>query len=211
MHAIMVKRLGHNVHLYEQNLSSIRTNRAAGIGTGPKGIEYFNVYDLCDQPYAFSCPGFQFLDKNANIKRFLSLPLNLTSWDVLYYRLRANFDALKSQHCLEPPSELKTDGKALYDLGKRAVSVSSNDNFVTVEYEDLVDGGGGSIHADLVIVADGFNSVIRQVLLPNLKRTYSGYVAWRGTVPERDLSEETTRLFDKHFNAFVMSRGYIVG
>lgn len=126
-------------------------------------------------------------------------------------RILSWFDALKSQYCLEPPLELKTDGKTLYDLGKRAVSVSPNDNLVAVEYEDLVNGGGGSIHAELVIVADGSNSVIRQLLLPNLKRTYSGYVAWRGIVPERDLSEETIRLFDKHFNAFVMSRGYIVG
>ena len=207
----MFKRLGHNVHILEQNRSSTRGNHAAGIGTGPRGIEYLKIHDQCKSPYAFSCPGFQYLNQNGTVKRLMAIPLNLTTWDVLYYRLRANFDGLKSAHCQQPPSRLETDGDVSYDLGKRAIATSHSDNLVTVEYEDLIKGGGGSLHADMVIVADGSNSSIRNSLLPKLESTYSGYVAWRGLIPETEVSENTRNLLDTRFNVFTLKRGYIVG
>ena len=207
----MIKRHGHNVRILDQSLTSTRTDQAAGMGTGPQGLEFFQKHDLYNEPYSFACPGFQFLDKKSNIKRTLNLPLNLASWNVLYYRLRANFDALESGFCPEPPIATDKDGTTLYDLGKRATNVSYTDNLVEVEFDDLINGGGGVVHADLVIVADGANSIIRQTLLPDLKHRYSGYVAWRGTVPEKNVSEETVRLFDKRFNVFSMARGHIVG
>lgn len=102
MHGIMIKQLGHNVRILEQTTSSVRTDQAAGMGTGPQGREFFEQHDVYAKPYSFACPGFQFLDKEANIKRTLNLPLNLTSWNVLYYRLRANFDAFESTFCPNP-------------------------------------------------------------------------------------------------------------
>ncbi|KAL8895743.1 MAG: hypothetical protein Q9207_008037 [Kuettlingeria erythrocarpa] len=211
MHGVMLKRHGHNVRILDRSLTSARTDQAAGMGTGPQGREFFEQHDLFGEPYSFACPGFQFLDKDANIKRTLNLPLNLTSWNVLYYRLRANFDAYESEFCPNPPSASETDGSTVYDLGKRATNVVYADNLVTVEFEDLIGGGEGSVHADLVIAADGSNSSVRNCLLPSTQRTYSGYVAWRGTVPESEASQETRQFFDKRFNAFTMKRGYIVG
>ena len=211
MHGIMFKRLGHSVRILEQSRSSERANHAAGIGTGPRGFEYFKMHDLSEQPYAFACPGFQYLDQDANVKRLMPIPLNLTTWDVLYFRLRANFDGLKSQHNPDPPTSLGSDGDAVYHLGKRVVGVSYSDNLVTVEYDDLISGGSGSLHADIVIVADGSNSTIRNQLLPQLNVTYSGYLAFRGLVHERDVSESTRNLLDERFNVFVMNKGYIVG
>lgn len=181
------------------------------MGTGPQGREFFEWHDVYSKPYSFACPGFQFLDKEANIKRTLDLPLNLTSWNVLYYRLRANFDGYGSVFCPDPPRASETDGSSVFDLGKKATKVVCADQLVTVEYEDLIRGGGGSVHADLVIAADGSNSSIRQCLLLGSQHTYSGYVAWRGTVAESEVSQETRQLFDKRFNAFTMKRGYIVG
>ena len=189
----------------------MRANHAAGIGTGPRGIEYIELHDLTKQPYAFSCPGFQYLNYDASIKRLLAVPQNLTTWDVLYFRLRANFDGFKSIYNHDPPPPLETDGETLYDLGKRAVGVSYSDNLVTVEYDDLIREGSGSLHADIVIVANGSNSTIRNQLLPQLKTTYSGYVAWRGLVPEKDVSERTRTLLDRRSNFFVMKRSYILG
>ena len=141
----------------------------------------------------------------------MNTPIHLTSWDVLYYRLRANFDGLNSAHCPQPPSWPETDGNVSYDLGKRAIAASYSDNLVTVEYEDLISGGGGSLHADIVIVADGANSRIRKGLLPQLESTYSGYIAWRGVVPETEVSENTRNLLDTRFNVFAMKKGYILG
>lgn len=181
------------------------------MGTGPEGRKCFEQQDVYPKAYSFACPGIQSLDKAANVKRTLTMPFNLTSWIVLYYRLRANFDGLKSDFCPNPPEPKANEGRTVYDLGKKCTNVIYDDQLVTLEYEDLIRGGGGSVQADLVIAADGSNSSVRRCLIPESPYVYSGYVAWRGTVPEQDVSEETRRIFDKRFTAFVMGRGYIVG
>jgi 2,6-dihydroxypyridine 3-monooxygenase len=40
---------------------------------------------------------------------------------------------------------------------------------------------------DLLVCADGVGSSFRARLVPGARRTYAGYVAWRGMVPESDL------------------------
>lgn len=207
----MIKRLGHNVRILDQGTSSSPMDQAAGMGTGPDGCKFLEEQDVYPKPYSFACPGFQFLDKAANIKRTLNFPINLTSWNVFYYRSRANFDGLVSDFCPTPPEPKANEGRAVYDLGKKCTNVTYNEQLVTLEYDDSIHGGGGSVQADLVIAADGSKSSVRQCLVPKSPYVYSGYMAWRGTVAEQDVSEETRRIFDKRFIAFVMERGYIVG
>ena len=148
MHGIMLKRLGRHNHLIEQNLASSRT---AGIGTGPQGTQFFKEHDLYPDPYMFSCPGFDFLDKNSNIKRMINIPLNVTNWNLLYYRLRANFDGFRSEYYPTLVNAQASDDKLIYDLGKRATNITSTDQAATVEFEDLQAGGSQTVHADLVI------------------------------------------------------------
>ena len=212
MHGIMLRRLNHHVRILEQNCSSTRTDHAAGIGTRPQGVEFMKKQDLYPTQSTFSCPGFNFLDKNSNVKGQLNISLNVTSWSVLFYRLRANFDDHQSEYCPEPIKSSISNDKTFYDLGKRATNVTSADQLATVEFDDLKAGGSGTIHADLVIVADGQNFSIRKKLMPDHSEPpYSGYVVWRGTVPEEDVSEITRELFKKRFNVFAMSHGYIGG
>lgn len=86
------------------------------------------------------------------------------------------------------------------------------DGLATVDFENLENGGNGNFHAHSVLVADGQSSIIRRNFMPGpLEQSYSGYVVWRGTVPEKDVSEDTRKLFDKRFNVFAMPRGYIGG
>lgn len=212
MHGIMLKRLGHNVRILEQNRSSTRTDHAAGIGTGPQGTQFMKEQDFYPTQGTFSCPGFAFLDKKSNVKRLLNLPLNVTSWNIIYYRLRANFDGLQSDYCPTSIEVSASDGKTTYELGKQVTNVTSSNLLTTIEFNDLEAGGSGTAHADLVIVADGQNSSIREKLLPDRKeQRYSGYVVWRGTVPEEEVSQATRELFKDRFNIFAMSHGYIGG
>ncbi|HXY90668.1 MAG TPA: FAD-dependent monooxygenase, partial [Xanthobacteraceae bacterium] len=44
---------------------------------------------------------------------------------------------------------------------------------------------------DILIGADGIRSTVRAQLLPAAKPLYAGYVAWRGLVPEGDISPRT--------------------
>jgi 2,6-dihydroxypyridine 3-monooxygenase len=51
---------------------------------------------------------------------------------------------------------------------------------------------GRRAEADLLICADGVSSPSRARLQPAARRSYSGYVAWRGTVPESEVSPATS-------------------
>ena len=66
------------------------------------------------------------------------------------------------------------------------------------------------IWLDLVIAADGPGSSIRKMLCPGTERTYVGYVAWRGTVDESQVSEETKTLFRTCLNYFIYEDGHIL-
>lgn len=75
---------------------------------------------------------------------------------------------------------------ARYLTGKEAVSLRLDADHGAVDFAD-----GSTVEADLVVCADGVNSVFRKALLPDAQREYSGYVAWRGMVPESELSPAT--------------------
>ena len=46
MHSIVIKRLGHNVTILKQQLSSTREDQAAGIVTMEHSYSYLTCYDL---------------------------------------------------------------------------------------------------------------------------------------------------------------------
>ena len=210
MHGIMLKRLGHSVHILEQSPESILHSQAAGIRAGKDLQEFFQNYDLLKEPFYLDCPGLQFIDRDTKNVRFVNFPMAMTSWTTLYYRLRANFDGFTSKHCPKPPEPTTIDGTAIYDLGKRVTSVNYTDGRVQILFDDTINGRSGSLHADLAIAADGSNSAVRQFLLPELQRPYAGYVAWRGSVLETDTSEETRQVIKDNFLVFKMPRNYIL-
>ena len=129
----------------------------------------------------------------------------MTSWDLLYYLLRANFDGVESKYC-DVPSPQEGEGKAEYRYGCTVTGLRDIGNKgVEVEYQDH-DGKTSTTTADMVIGADGPSSTVRKILLPEVKREYAGYVAWRGTVPESEASPEAQDAFVEKF-AFFHARG----
>jgi 2-polyprenyl-6-methoxyphenol hydroxylase-like FAD-dependent oxidoreductase len=62
-------------------------------------------------------------------------------------------------------------------LNMSCVRFEQDDNKVTVYFEN-----GESDTADLLIGADGINSVVRKQMFPEIQLRYSGYTAWRGVV-----------------------------
>ena len=212
MHGIVLLRLGHNVTILEQSKESLRPAQAAGILVGPYFQEFMNKHDRSKQDYSMP-NAIQFINQQAKVTRRLSFPLKMTSWDTLYYRLRANFDGFITEYCPVSYVNKEEQGRGVFDLGKRVTSVQDNRDStgkLRVMFDDLTAGTEGMVLADFVVAADGANSAIRRQLIPEPQPGYSGYVAWRGTVPEEDVAEETVSLLDHQFSAYVMRGSYMV-
>ncbi len=97
------------------------------------------------------------------IARF-DYPQYLTSWGLLYRRLRSAL-----------PDEL-------YHLNRTVVDVTDTEEQVLVKFSD-----GTTAHADLLIGADGSWSTVRALRDRTQAPVYTGYVAWRGLLDETQL------------------------
>ena len=97
------------------------------------------------------------------------------SWDLIYHALRANFDGTSSDYLLSAEDR----GSARYEYGCTVTGIKVDDNAeegtVTVEYTDR-DKQTRTLKSERVFAADGPSSTIRGILLPDVKRTYAGYV-----------------------------------
>jgi len=125
-------------------------------------------------------------------RSFPNHQLKSTSWDTLYYRLRANFDSFSSKYC-EVPAENPDHGAATYMDGCTVTNVHEEHNSLRILYRDIA-GTDKEIEGDLLIASDGPNSQVRRILQPNVEREYVGYIGWRGTVPEAEISIESRKI-----------------
>jgi 2-polyprenyl-6-methoxyphenol hydroxylase-like FAD-dependent oxidoreductase len=210
MASIVLRRLGHDVLILESSSSSLRIDHGAGLNAGPFAQEFLARYDLTAEPYFIPSPGIQYLTLDCKVKKFMKLPLAMSSWAVLYYRLRANFDGLKSDFCpVAPMIDKEAQGRGVIEMSSKVTDVSYEEGRVTVDYRDMKKGTDKSMKCDMVIAADGASSTIRQILVPQIQHTYSGYLAWRGLVPENEMSEEAMKIFST-FSTFSYPGGYII-
>lgn len=212
MHGTMIKRLGHNVRILEQYPTSTREGQAAGMSTGVYGQEFLKKHDrIQDRPHFVTASYLRIVHVSFNLTELHPVPFRLTNWKTLYYRLRANFDGMSSEYVLVPPRSLPMDGTVVYDVGKRVKDVSyAKESGLTITSEDVVTGASTSLHPDLIIAADGANSTIRQLLLPELEAPYSGYLTWRGIIPEKSISEESLNFLHDSAIRYYTDGSYIV-
>lgn len=208
MQGIVLCRSGHRVHILERSPTPPES-RGAGISCRENAKEFFDSWDISKSPYYVESPKICFLNLEGGVKRTWNIPMQTTSWKLLYYRLRANFDGLRSEHCPEQLENPQMVGNAIYEFGQTVTNVQYKNGQVTVEYEST-NGERKTSQPDLVIAADGSRSRIRRILQPELMSKYAGYVAWRGVVPEKELSEESRKLFGEHTSLLPMSQGHIL-
>jgi len=210
MAAIVLRRLGHNVRVLEQTSEKNLEEKGAGITVGSSAKEFFAKHDLTKEDYFVFCPGVQYLNSDSKVTRTMKRPLLMSTWSTLFYRLLANLNGTKSEFCPSPPDLPMQQGVCSVEMGVKVIDVSYANGQVTIDYRNTLKSTNGSIQSDLVISADGASSIVRQILLPNINRTYAGYVAWRGFVIERDVSQKSREILDPECNAFAYSGGYIL-
>ena len=163
--AHMLRRIGWDVQLFERSGDDLAT-RGAGIGTH---AELFAVMQEIGVPIdanlGIALQERVCLDRDGEVSHRLPMVQTMSAWARIYRPLKDAFPAERTR------------------FNARLTAVECKDGGVTACFAD-----GTREEGDLLIGADGIRSTLREQLLPAAQPRYAGYVAWRGLVPESDMS-----------------------
>jgi 2-polyprenyl-6-methoxyphenol hydroxylase-like FAD-dependent oxidoreductase len=210
MHGLLLKRQGVHVTILEQDPSSERVANEAGIGFAESVSEFLRKFDVTGLPLAIECQATKFAWRKNQHPWTVRGMRNLSNWSLLYRVLRANFDGLPSSACPKPPAPVPGDGHAEYRAGCRVTDMALMDDGARISFADSASQKHDSIVADMVIGADGIRSTVRRLIGASTQERYSGYITWRGTVPESQVSHDTASYFQDTVGLNFTHRSYSI-
>lgn len=171
-----LKTIGWRVDVFERSPHAL-DSRGGGIVLQPDVLHAFHFAGIRPAGALGVASGDRiYLDRKGDVVRRDHQPQTQTSWNMLHGTMRR---ALPDE-CIHPGETLERIEQAGGQV--RAVFASGR-----------VETG------DLLIGADGARSTVRSLMLPDVRPNYSGYVAWRGLVPEPDLDADSRALLDGVF------------
>jgi 2,6-dihydroxypyridine 3-monooxygenase len=181
---------GHRVVVYERSPSELE-ERGAGIGFLPETYRYFAEHASIDvRSMSVSTEHIRHLARDGNVAHDRLNHYFFSSWNTVYRELLRAFSGF--------PAE-----QAEYRLGHEMVGFD-------VSQPEVRFANGLVIHPDLAVFADGVSSAARTTLLPACSRTYAGYVAWRGVVPETSLSQATRDVLDDALTYYTYANSHVL-
>jgi 2,6-dihydroxypyridine 3-monooxygenase len=163
--AVLLRDAGCEVEVYERSASALE-GRGAGIVVQPITVRYFlerRVVEL--DRISTAATRLRYLNRDGSVLYEESSAYRFTAWNTLH---RALGRCLGWERCHL--------GEALVDFDQDAHGVQ------------VLLSSGHRERCDLLVCADGVSSTARSLLLPDVSPRYAGYVGWRGTVREADLS-----------------------
>jgi 2,6-dihydroxypyridine 3-monooxygenase len=185
--ALVLRDAGCDVQVFERSPSSLQA-RGAGIAALGTTLRYlterggYQPSDVCS-----STGWIRFLNRDGSIRHEQRHEYRFSSWTTIYRALLGLFDVGR------------------YLLGADVTGFDADGGTVGVTLAD-----GFHAEAGLLVCADGVNSAARARLLPQVRPGYAGYVAWRGTVPERELSAAARKTFTDALVYQVLDRSHIL-
>ncbi|KAI9675622.1 MAG: hypothetical protein M1817_000988 [Caeruleum heppii] len=201
---IVLRRLGHNVRIFERSPTPLLHDQGAGIVAGSELQAFFHNPQLnrVQRPFTVRSRLRQYLDVQGNVIHSEPTVQEMTSWDLVYHILKAGFFGVKSDYVQVPlVSEYDDVPPYLYGHTFETLRLGKDGRKVEIDFVDK-EGKHGSTKADLVIAADGSSSTVRKIFQPDIERKYVGYVALRGTVPENHVSDQARDTFVEKFTFY---------
>mmetsp|Transcript_18989 Transcript_18989/g.44276 ORF Transcript_18989/g.44276 Transcript_18989/m.44276 type:complete len:410 (-) Transcript_18989:18-1247(-) len=184
----LLRQLGHEVHIFERS-SALRGEIGGGIVVQPPLEKLFAKLGL-GKPPSVGMLGRQFLDKTDH-SQTQRAPQDMTSWSGLWQPLRDAFGNTNFH-----------DGCMVSGVQR----LEGNDHQLQIQVQNPNASEDVPTVFDLVIAADGSNSLLRRALVTagRLQNTpcYAGYVAWRGVVPPHRLAPEVVDKLRSWFTFF---------
>ncbi|MDQ1205859.1 FAD-dependent monooxygenase [Microbacterium sp. SORGH_AS_0862] len=191
--AALLTRAGHDVTVFERSASGL-SGRGAGLVAQDELLALLDAAGRPDAARGTVTSERIVLDRAGRIVSRDPTPQTLLSWDVLY-------DALRS-----------TLADAAYLTGMRVAGGGGGGGGGSPggAYLDL--GSRGRREFDVVVGADGLHSAVRGFVAPEQKtNAYSGYVTWRGLLPETALPSEAADVLAGRFAFFTGRGGHALG
>ena len=185
--ALLLQDLGAEVDVYERSPVEL-VQRGAGIGFLPESARYLVEragvdLDRISVPTAH----IRYLDRRGDLVYDGRHAYRFSSWTTVYRELLAR---------IRP---------AGYHLGHELSGWVDEGDAVEIRL-----AGRPSRRVDLLVCADGVGSLARARLLPGVRPSYAGYVAWRGMVAESRLDEETLAVFDDAITYYVYANSHVL-
>lgn len=163
----LLARSGHDVCVYERSPSDLK-GRGGGIATSTSVIESMKSHQLIGEDFP-TVPHHKLLlcvrtPDESEVGRCplgVDLSMQCVHWSGMFNALRSRLDSDQ------------------YQLDKELVSVEADGVFKKIRFAD-----DSSESVDLVVFTDGFRSVGRRIMHPEVQLDYRGFVIWRGTLGE---------------------------
>jgi len=185
--ALVLRDAGCDVTVFERSSAALQA-RGAGIAALEATLRYLTerggrqVAGVCS-----STNWIRFLRADGSVRHEQRHRYLFSSWNTIYRSLLGLLDPGR------------------YLLGHEVTGFSQSADSVRVALAD-----GLTADADLLVCADGVSSLARARLLPGVRPSYSGYVAWRGTIPERALPAATRERFGDAITYQVLKDSHIL-
>ena len=184
---LVLRDLGFDVTVYERSAVELE-QRGAGIGLLPATSRYLvERGGLAMDQISTVTNHIRHLDRSGGSIHDQQHFYRFSSWNTVYRSLLDCF------------------GRERYLLDHAIQSFTQHDGVV-----DLQMDGGRSDTVDLLVCAEGVTSKARRVLQPAVRPRYSGYVAWRGIVPEASLTPATNAILGDAITYFVTANSHIL-